>query len=981
MLNKYSICSSLLIIFSITVFSQTKKIYQINNEDDLTTALVGLKTDELSTAIAILKDNPIIVTRALFFKLIPRADLLSNSADTSQSLFIYEIAREAAKQTGDGRLVAYAFYKIGLLNFRRGNISLAKLNYLQSKQVFEQADWPADLSIVLSGLGNVCIYTGDLKEAKDYSLQSIALSNSVGDHSKSIIGPFQYGVAVAWLNLGDLAKGEGSYDEALTYFKKAFEFFKGLSSSLPEYRADVVDSLAEIGRVYRVLGDHQQALNYFNQALIIAKTLNSRDKLASVLNSIGVLYIEQGDYLKASDYISQSLSIYLTIGDRLEIARLLINQGVINQRQAKYDEALKNFQEGLRSAEAINAPDLIITAQEGLGAVNQEQGDYRVALEWLDKALLTAQKVQDRTRSAELLWREGEAYYLKSDIPKALASADSAVDLAGQLRLPIISYLALTAKGKYYLAEKDFDHAFQTLSQAMGQIETMRPQVAGQEEERQIFFENKVAPYNLLVELLINQNKPMDALLYAERAKGRVLFDVLRDGKVDLAAALTLAEREEASRLNRAILVLNERIRNEQTKVSSDATVIKRLYSDLDAARLNFESFQNTLYASNPELNIRRGQTPELNSESFNNLTQDNKTAYLEYVVTREQVFLFVLTKGANARPELKVYPIKIKADDLTYKVNQFHRLVSDRNPVFASSAHELFDLLIKPAAQQLAGVSTLCIIPDASLWDVPFQALLSANDRYLLEDYALYYAPSLSVLQEMSRHTGARQARSSLIAFGNPVIGKVSGSNSQVNNTDQDLCPLPEAETEVSTLAQIYGSANSKAFIGQDASEKTFKQLAPSYRILHLATHGVLDNRHPLYSYLLLTKIEGDLENDGLLEAREIMNMNLHADLAVLSACETARGRVGAGEGVIGMSWAFFVAGVRTTVVSQWKVNSASTSQLMVNFYKALKATNAQNADTKATALRVAAISLMRDQRFRHPFYWAGFVMVGSNE
>lgn len=112
-------------------------------------------------------------------------------------------------------------------------------------------------------------------------------------------------------------------------------------------------------------------------------------------------------------------------------------------------------------------------------------------------------------------------------------------------------------------------------------------------------------------------------------------------------------------------------------------------------------------------------------------------------------------------------------------------------------------------------------------------------------------------------------------------------------------------------------------------------------------------------------------------------MNMNIHADLAVLSACETARGKIGAGEGVIGMAWAFFVAGCRTTVVSQWKVNSASTAQMMVNFYKHLKPStrqSTQDGGTKAKALRLAALELMKDVRYRHPFYWAGFVMVGSN-
>jgi CHAT domain-containing protein len=138
------------------------------------------------------------------------------------------------------------------------------------------------------------------------------------------------------------------------------------------------------------------------------------------------------------------------------------------------------------------------------------------------------------------------------------------------------------------------------------------------------------------------------------------------------------------------------------------------------------------------------------------------------------------------------------------------------------------------------------------------------------------------------------------------------------------------------------------------------------------------LDNRNPLYSHLLLTKTDGDIENDGSLEAREIMNMHLNADLAVLSACETGNGRISPGEGVVGMSWAFFVAGTRSMVVSQWRVNSASTSQLMKNFYQAL-ARQPTDRD-KSQALREASVRVLRNPLYRNPFYWAGFVLVGSN-
>src|SRR5207237_10037358 len=243
----------------------------------------------------------------------------------------------------------------------------------------------------------------------------------------------------------------------------------------------------------------------------------------------------------------------------------------------------------------------------------------------------------------------------------------------------------------------------------------------------------------------------------------------------------------------------------------------------------------------------------------------------------------------------------------------------------------------------------TICIVPDSFLWNVPFQALMTPSEHFLIEEHAVYYAPSLSVLREMNRKKGTSETtNSSLIAFANPVIGRDEQRNA-------DLCPLPEAEQEVSSIAKSFDEKNSRVFIGRDATEKSFKVLAKTYSIIHLATHGVIDNRQPLYSHLLLTRTEGDLENDGRLEARQIMDMNLNADLAVLSACETANGKVAPGEGVIGMSWAFFVAGTRSMVVSQWKINSASTSEFMTAFYQNLHSDKGRTNRNKAEAIREA--------------------------
>ncbi len=430
------------------------------------------------------------------------------------------------------------------------------------------------------------------------------------------------------------------------------------------------------------------------------------------------------------------------------------------------------------------------------------------------------------------------------------------------------------------------------------------------------------------------------------------------------------AETKQAQILNRKISKINGRIKEEE---SADPSVVNSLYSQLDSARSEYQSFQDALYVTHPELRVGSGHTPTLRPDDIDTLTRDRETAYVEYVVSKGQVHLFVLTASrSNMSPDLKVYPIVIDSEVLARKVNEFHQRLANKHPDFANAAQELYGLLIKPAADQLRGTRTLCIVPDGFLWELPFQALITANDRYLLEDYALYYAPSLTVLREMAKQKSRNEkTNEELIAFGNPVIGKD-------NKRDADICPLPEAETEVAAISKIFSPQASKVFIGREASEKSFKALAPSYSTIHLATHGVIDNKQPLYSHLLLTKTDGDAENDGLLEGREIMNMKLDADLAILSACETGNGKISPGEGIIGMSWAFFVAGTRSMLVSQWKVNSASTSELMVSFYRARK--KGQPGE-KARALREAAMRTMRDQRYRHPLYWAGFVLVGSNQ
>ena len=213
------------------------------------------------------------------------------------------------------------------------------------------------------------------------------------------------------------------------------------------------------------------------------------------------------------------------------------------------------------------------------------------------------------------------------------------------------------------------------------------------------------------------------------------------------------------------------------------------------------------------------------------------------------------------------------------------------------------------------------------------------------------------------------------LLAFGNPIVGGETATRVRRVFMSEKLDPLPEAERLVNELGRMYGPGRSRVLTGAAAREEVAKTEAPKYRIVQLATHGILNNVSPMYSHLVLAQGDKASGEDGLLEAWEMKDLNLNADMVILSACETARGKVSRGEGMIGMTWAAFIAGAPTTVASQWRVESRSTTELMLEFHRQMLSGKA----SKAEALRRAALKLKRTREFSHPSYWAGFVIVGD--
>jgi CHAT domain-containing protein len=594
--------------------------------------------------------------------------------------------------------------------------------------------------------------------------------------------------------------------------------------------------------------------------------------------------------------------------------------------------------------------------------------------------------MEEKPNMALVLSSMASAYELQGNHQKAMEFAERASEISRQIGKMFTYQEALTTAGSAALALKQPARARKAFEEAISTIESLREQVAGGEQERGRFFENRVSPYQEMVKLLLSENNPSEALRFAERAKGRVLLDVLRSGRVDISKTMTPGEREREQLLRAALYSLNSQVAREGQRTVPDKALLDSLRARLRQARLDLEGFENSLYSAHPELKVQRGEAAAIRIEEAGAAIPDASTALLEYVVNADRTFLFVLTRSKDGGPKINLqsYAINVGEKEIARRAESFRQQIAGRDFAFGKDAKELFDLLIGPAAKQLEGAKSLIIVPDRALWNLPFQALRTARDSYVLEDYAVSYAPSVSVLTEMMKTRklprNSPNSSTTLLALGNPSVGEKILQRAKTGLMDESLEPLPEAERQVTELSRIYGVGQSKVYTGSGATEDRLKAEAGVYRVLQLAAHGILNDSNPMYSHIVLSQAN-ERNEDGLLEAWEMMNLNLKADMVVLSACETARGRIGAGEGVIGMSWALFIAGSPTTVVSQWKVDSASTTELMLEFHRLIKAgmQNPKALMTKSEALRQSALKLMKTADYRHPFYWAGFVVIGD--
>ena len=780
--------------------------------------------------------------------------------------------------------------------------------------------------------------TGDRAEALAMAEQSLRHAEASAD--AEVIARSYFFIGLAHEHAGRIDEAGAAFRRAATHYDRAFDPRVAIealqrASDLEIGRNDLRAALADaelhetMTRRHSFPGDRMRGL--FRMALIHDR-LGNAEIARGHYEAVHAIAVEQHNpewQLKSA----RKIALQEKALGNADSARVILE-----------DAQWKLYQH------VVIDPELIVLNATDLAAMQREAGDIDGAERTLEEVLAFIARKEIPPKNVADVYAQRSWLRLAQGRPEeALADARLAHEKAGDPRAD-----ALTAEGHALRLLSRDAAAEEVLRAAIDLVEVELSQLPIDETGSARVLHAKLGPYRELLDLLAEQGCAREALAIAERMRARSLREMLQHGRVDLSAGLDATKRERERNLEQTLADVNRRI-----LAASGTAELARLQEERDQARRELRRFRSELYAAHPALERSRPDDTLLRPSI------PAGELVLELAVVERAVFVFALQDD-----DVAVHRIAVSRDALERQIDAFVSAIEQRDLDYKTQARALHDLLLGPVREQLVTARSLRIVPDGAAWRLPFHALVDRRGKHLVELMPVVYSPSLAMA-----HTPAPRPRRqrTLLAFGDPAVRTDTVHLTRSWYRGMDLGRLPDAAAEARGIARFYGDAIVR--IGADAREATFKDDAPSYRVLHLAAHSIIDDRAPMFSSIVLAASGKDPVEDGLLDAREIAGLDLRADLAVLSACATARGAVTAGEGVVGLSWAFLAAGVPATVVSQWKVGSASTAKLMIDFHRQLRA-----GRKTAEALRAAMLRLRRDSRWQHPFYWAPFAAIENS-
>ena len=640
--------------------------------------------------------------------------------------------------------------------------------------------------------------------------------------------------------------------------------------------------------------------------------MHSPAVIESAMQTIADLYMSQHDYALALSYMERIPRTPPTS------ARESRRAGSLDARMGNLyfrlnrPEAREVLERGLRETRDGNDVSMEAWILARLGELSEEK-QPEIALERYRQAAETYHTLGNALQEVSALEFLARLHTHLNHPQQAAEAALKALAIARKTGTPLFLGGALDEVGRAYRDMGRKEEAEQAFRESIQWTEVQRAELSGGQTNGSSFLDGRESPYSSLMDLRAADGDALEAIQISEQVRARWLLDALAQAKVDPQQGLSPQEKEREHSL-----ALGAARCNAQLNQPNSFPLHSGAQAGFDKAARDLDSYRSDLYAAHAHLKTRFGQPEVLTAARMQSLVSDSKSLLIEYAFSEKKVpGSSRFARGAGTSAIVKATHRTVKQEDVGQRVEKFRAALATRDLSYKILAQELYRDLLGPVETELKVRSIIGIVPDGVLWNLPIQALETADGQYLIERAAVYYGPSLTALSENSRAPVANAKLKPLLAMG-------AGPNE-----------LPNASQEVKSLAQLYGPS-ALALTGPDATEERWKQDAQAVRVLHVATHGILNHANPMFSFVQLAKSGTE---DGMLEAREILNTNLHArDPWCFPPVETGRGELIDGrKGLLGMSWAVMTVRVPTVVVSQWKVDSDSTTQLMVAFHRTI--------------------------------------------
>nr|MBX2821413.1 CHAT domain-containing protein [Rhodothermaceae bacterium] len=929
-------------------------------------------------------------------------------------------------------LVAVTLYELGNINYFRSDYNQAIDYHEQSLKIWQDLVGEQHLGTARSynNLGLIYQRTGDYEQA-------LALHQKTMDIRIALLGPDHAVTSGGYQNLSNVYRVFGYYDKGIEYAEKGLAIrVRDYGEDHPE-TSNFYNSISALyqakGDFNAALSYVKKALQIYES------TYGDKHLYIPMLNlNMCSLYINLKQFDEALSHCTQANKLFEGIvGQNHQFtARSNYVLGLLYYERGEYADALASYARKQEILDRVVGKDHIDQGHLSLGRANvyaRLRQDAKAVQEYEKALQILRRSVGEHSSTiAEVLYHRARLHDQRSeyDTSRAMYSESLCVylihcegnllqdiQLLDAMQLSdwpvkiVAAYMDATLRQHQEagISQPELEELLMVAVEAIDLLAEVRNNYTAESskvalgETSASIFEGGIQAAMLLYHATRDDSYKERAFYIAQKSKTSVFLDALTESKAQQFAGIPDSLLTYSKELRIDLAFYKTKLYEEQLKgAAADSASLNTLRKRTFNLEKTYVDLLADMEQEYPDYYRLKYDVSVTNPVELQTQVLDSQTVLVEYFLGTDSLYTFVLSDSAT-----EVYSAPVDSSFFGHIVSMREGITTRDYQTYIASAQYLNEALIKPWAYT-ATMNKLIVVPDGELNLVPFEALLTAppsgklvdyqNLPYLLNEYAIQYAHSATLLSQNTAQLFDEPAKD-FIAFA-PIFeggvsaqmrgGEVLGIEGLTEKTQEDAAVrkmghLPETERETKEILGLFRSqysiwdrmfgGRSRVFWAQDATESQVKEEGLSeYRYVHFATHGVVNETIPDLSGIVLVE-DTTSQEDGVLHLSEVYNLDLNAELVVLSACETGLGKIAKGEGLIGLTRGFMYSGAQSVAVSLWKVEDTSTSDLMIGYYDGIL-----NGKKKAEALRESKQSLIASSdELAQPYYWAGFIQVGD--